>query len=104
MAEMNLGTARTQLMDDINKIVGDTEALLRAVAAVPGEKASALRASIEANLDAARRRLREMHGAAYDSTTAAARATDQFVHENPWALIGVAAAVGFILGLVLRRD
>jgi ElaB/YqjD/DUF883 family membrane-anchored ribosome-binding protein len=104
MAQHDLSSARTQLMDDFNKIAGDTESLLRAMASVPGEKASALRASVEANLAAARQRVREIQGAAYESTAAAARATDEYVHENPWPLIGAAAAIGFILGLVARRD
>jgi ElaB/YqjD/DUF883 family membrane-anchored ribosome-binding protein len=33
----------------------------------------------------------------------AARATDEYVHDNPWQAIGVAAAVGFLLGLVVAR-
>ena len=31
----------------------------------------------------------------------AADATDQFVRENPWAALGIAAAVGCVLGLLL---
>jgi len=100
----DLSAARRQLVDDFNKVAGDTEALLRAMATVPGEKTSALRASVEANLASARQRVRELQGLAYESTTAAARATDEYVHENPWPMIGVAAAVGFVLGLTVRRD
>jgi ElaB/YqjD/DUF883 family membrane-anchored ribosome-binding protein len=71
---------------------------------VPGDKASALRASVEENLSAARQRVRQLQGAAYERTTAAAQATDEYVHENPWPLIAGAAAVGFVLGLLARRD
>ena len=105
MADMsNVTAARGQLLDDFNKIAADAEALLRAVANVPGEKASALRASVEANLAAARQHLRELQGAAYERTAAAARATDEYVHENPWPLIGAAAAVGFVIGFLVRGD
>ncbi len=31
----------------------------------------------------------------------AADATDQFVRENPWAALGIAAAVGCVIGLLL---
>ncbi len=102
--ESQVSSARGELLADFNKLAGDTESLLRAMASVPGDKASELRASVEANLSAARRRIRELQGAAHDATTAAARATDEYVHENPWPLIGGALAVGFILGLVARRD
>lgn len=105
MAEpSNFAAARSQLVDDFNKIAADTEALLRAMAGVPGEKASALRASVEANLAAARQRVRELPSAAYERTAAAARVTDEYVHENPWPLIGAAAAVGILIGLLLRGD
>lgn len=100
--EMNASAAKQQLMDDFSKVVSDTEALLRAVASVPGEKASALRESAEASLGAAKERLRQVKGAAVERTTAAAKATDEYVHENPWPLIAGAAAVGFVLGLVVR--
>ena len=99
-----VSAARDQLVDDFNRVVSDTEALLRAMANVPGEKTAALRASVEENLGAAKQRVRDLQGAAIDKTTAAARATDEYVHENPWTLIGVAAAVGLIAGLLLSSD
>ena len=102
--DSNVSSARSQLVDDFNKIASDTEALLRAMASVPGEKASALRASVEANLASARERMRDLQGAAYERGTAAVRMTDEYVHENPWPLIGGAALVGFIIGLSMRRD
>ena len=104
MPQTNVSDARSQLVDDFNKVASDTESLLRAIASVPGEKASALRASVEENLSAARKRVREIQGIAMERTSAAAEAADEYVHENPWPLIGAAAAVGFIFGLMVRRD
>lgn len=100
--EMNANAAKQQLLDDFSKVVSDAEALLRAVASVPGEKASALRESAEASLGAAKERLRKVKGAAIEKTTAAAQATDEYAHENPWPLIAGAAAMGFVLGLMVR--
>jgi len=99
--DMNVQAARQQLVDDFSKVVSDTEGLLRAMASVPGEKAVAMRASVEANLNAAKERLRQIQGAAVEKTTAAARATDEYVHDNAWTMIGLAAAVGLIVGLVI---
>lgn len=100
----SVSDAKQQLVDDFNRVVSDTESLLRAMAGVPGEKASELRASVQDNLNAAKRRVRELQGAAYEKGTYVARATDEYVHENPWTLIGVAAAVGLIVGLVIASD
>ena len=99
--DMNVGTARAQLVDDFQKVVSDTEALLRAMASVPGDKATAIRAGVEERLAGAKERLREMQGAAVERTTAAARAADEYVHENPWPLIGAAAVAGVIIGLII---
>ena len=99
--ESDLSAAKDQLVDDFNQVVSDTEVLLRALASVPGEKTAALRASVEENLGRAKQRVRAIQGAAVERTTAAARATDEYVHENPWPVIGVAAAVGLIVGLLL---
>ena len=38
-----------------------------------------------------------------DKTRAAARATDDFVHEEPWKAVGVAAALGLALGVLIGR-
>ena len=100
----NVYAAKEQLVQDFNKVVSDTEALLRAMANVPGEKTAELRSSVEANLSAAKQRVRELQGAAVEKTTAAARATDEYVHDNAWAMIGLAAAVGLIVGLVISGD
>jgi ElaB/YqjD/DUF883 family membrane-anchored ribosome-binding protein len=105
MAEQsNFGAARSQLLDDFNKIAADSEALLRAMASVPGEKASALRESVAANLAAARQRVKDLQGQAYERGAAAARATDEYVRDNAWPVIAGAAALGFIIGFLVRGD
>jgi len=33
----------------------------------------------------------------------AARATDEYVHENPWKSMGVVAAAGIVIALIFSR-
>ena len=99
--ETELAAAKAQLLDDFGKVVSDTEALLRSLADVSGEKAAALRGSVEANLDSAKARLRELQGDAAARASAAARDADAYVHENPWTAVGIAAGVGLIVGLMI---
>ena len=35
---------------------------------------------------------------------AVARSTDDYVHQNPWTAIAVAAGIGFIAGMLSRRS
>jgi ElaB/YqjD/DUF883 family membrane-anchored ribosome-binding protein len=94
--------AREQLLRDFNQVVSDTEELLRSLASVGGEKATAARESVEENLATAKKRLRDLQGSAVERATDAARATDDYVHENPWQVIAIAAGVGVLVGLVLN--
>jgi ElaB/YqjD/DUF883 family membrane-anchored ribosome-binding protein len=45
----------------------------------------------------------ELGEAGVEKAKAAAKATDTYVHENPWQAVGVAAGVGFLIGWVLGR-
>jgi Mg/Co/Ni transporter MgtE len=38
-----------------------------------------------------------------DITRDAARATDAYIHKNPWQAIGVAAGIGLVVGLLTGR-
>ncbi|MDP2241383.1 MAG: DUF883 family protein [Burkholderiales bacterium] len=75
--------------------------MLKFVTDEGGDKASALRAKVEKKLNAAKERLRGLEETVVDKSRAAARATDEYVHENPWQSIGVAAGVGAALGVVI---
>ena len=44
---------------------------------------------------------REIQEAVVSKTREAAETTDQYVHENPWKVVGIAAAFGFVLGLLM---
>jgi ElaB/YqjD/DUF883 family membrane-anchored ribosome-binding protein len=103
----SIEASRQKLVEDFNAVISDTEQLLKALASSGAEKGSALRASAEQNLATARERLRELQGGALDRTREAAKAADEYVHENPWqsiALVGaLAALVGFVAGQLTGR-
>lgn len=96
-------TAREKLVDDFAAVLGEAEDLMKRAGAETGQRAQDLRAQVEAKLLAAKLRLQELQGEAVDRAKDAARATDDYVHDNPWTAIGVAAAVGFVAGLLLNR-
>jgi ElaB/YqjD/DUF883 family membrane-anchored ribosome-binding protein len=97
------GSARSRLIDDFSAVLSEAEDMLRRAAGETGDKARDLRSQVEAKLLTAKLRLQELQGQAMDQARDAARATDDYVHDNPWQAIGVAAAVGFLVGLVVSR-
>ena len=92
---------KAQLVEQFNEVVNETEQLLKSVATAGGEKAGAMRASAEQSLANAKNRLLELQHAATDRAAAAARTTDEYVHEHPWQSIGVAAGLAVITSVVV---
>jgi ElaB/YqjD/DUF883 family membrane-anchored ribosome-binding protein len=95
--------SREKLAADLRAVVDDTEELLKATAGQAGEKIAAARTRAEKTLREARAGLEALGEAGVEKAKAAAKATDAYVHENPWQSIGIAAGVGFLLGWVLGR-
>ncbi len=92
-----------KLMDDLRQVIADTEALLRMSAAEVSDSATEVRDRIERRLEAARVQLAELQEIAVARAKAAGQAADAFVHENPWKSIGLAAAIGLVVGLLVAR-
>lgn len=88
---------------DFKEVVADTEALLKATANQSGDKLAEIRAKADASLRAVKARLAETEAALLARTRAAAKATDVYVHENPWKAIGAAASIGLVIGLLISR-
>lgn len=100
MTRYSIEASTSQLIDEFNTLVGETEQLLKYVANAGGEGAGALRASVEKNLSIAKHRLQNLQQAATQKTRAAAQATDEYVHESPWQAIGIAAGLSIVIGVV----
>ncbi|MEO5700121.1 MAG: DUF883 family protein [Casimicrobiaceae bacterium] len=99
----NFPTNRDDMMDDVSTAVSDAQDMLQEANKATSERARELRAQVESKLRAAKLRLQELRGQAVEQTRAAAKATDEYVHQNPWQVLGVAAVVGVVVGLLLTR-
>ncbi|BCL77322.1 membrane protein [Jeongeupia sp. HS-3] len=91
------------LLDDLRNVLAETESMLKEVAGDGSEQGRALREKIAANLSTAKQKLVETERLVADKAKVAAKATDTYVHENPWTAIGAAAGVAFVLGLLISR-
>ncbi len=103
MADTSTSTPRDKLMDDLKVVISDTEDLLKLTASQVGEKAVDLRARMQVRLEQAKAELLRLQEAAVAQAKAAGQATDAYVHDNPWKAVGIAAGVGFVVGLLLSR-
>lgn len=96
--------SKEKLMRDLRVVVADAEELLRATAGQAGEKVSAMRERIQENLVAAKGSLAAAQESVVAKTRLAAKATDEYVHENPWKSVGIAAGVGLVVGMLISRS
>ena len=62
-----------------------------------------LRERIAVRLRDAKMRIADADEILRDRTKAAARATDDYVNDNPWRAVGIAAGVGLLLGVIIAR-
>jgi ElaB/YqjD/DUF883 family membrane-anchored ribosome-binding protein len=100
----NVTAAQTdKLMADLRLVVSDAEELLRSTAGQAGEGAAELRDRVQASLARARAGLADAQDAAITRAKAAGRAADDYVHDNPWRSIGIAAGFGLVVGLLIGR-
>jgi len=95
--------SKEKLVADFRIVLSDAEELLKATASQSGEKLSGLRAKLEDNVRSAKTRLASAEEAVIGKTKVAVEATDSYVHEHPWQTIGVAAAAGAVIGLLINR-
>jgi ElaB/YqjD/DUF883 family membrane-anchored ribosome-binding protein len=94
---------REQLMSDLKTVIQDAEAWLRNGGQLTGEELKAAKAKFEQTLSAAKEGLAEYQQTVVEKTKEAARATDEYVHENPWKSVGLGAAVGVVIGMLIAR-
>jgi ElaB/YqjD/DUF883 family membrane-anchored ribosome-binding protein len=96
-------TSTRQLIDDLHAVVTEAEALLSATVHSTDERAHAVRERAAAGMEQARARLEELEQEFGAQAKAVAKDAGRYVRENPWQSVGLAAAAGVVIGVLLGR-
>ena len=103
-AAMNkVSAGADQLIGEFKSLMADAEALIKATEDHPGETLNSIRNKALETLTNAKASLSGVEGKLADNAREVADGADDFVHRNPWEAVGVAAGVGLLLGLFMRR-
>lgn len=94
---------KDQLINEFKVVVADAEALLKATVNTGDDKLAEIRAKAEESLDIVKARMMDAQAEVLAKTKAVAKATDAYVHENPWRSISLAASIGVVAGLLIGR-
>ena len=94
-------TAARTGSQEFRNLVADVEELIKRVAHVDDADLARAREKLQNTLSAAKTALHD--GTERVKTTArqAADTTDQYVHTNPWSAVGIAAAAGAAIAVLL---
>ena len=95
-------TTRT-LIDDLRTVVADAEALVAATAGDVSDRAKNARQRASDSVETARARLAELEADLKRRAKAVKDDATHYVQDNPWQSVGVAAAVGIVVGVLLGR-
>ena len=95
--------SREKLVRDLQRIVGDADDMLKEMANTTAEDFAAVRERIEEKLGEARARLDEAQIVVTEKACGAAYAARQYIRENPWKLVGVAAVTALVATVLISR-
>lgn len=90
-------------MKEVRSSLDEAERLMHEAASATGDKATEMREAAMRSLRQTRETLQDTQEAIVERTREAAKATDHYVHDNPWQAIGVAGIVGLLFGMLVSR-
>lgn len=90
---------------ELGILVDDVERLFQRVASEGGERLGESVEDLQSSMARLRKRFDDFQRRAPREIRRTIRSTDRYVRDNPWQTVGLAAAVGFVLGaMIARRD
>ena len=92
-----------QLIGDFRALMADAEALIKATAGQEDGVIASIRSKALETLSSAKENFSNAEDSLVNKAKVVAESTDDFVHRNPWEAVGVAAGLGLLIGLFIRR-
>ena len=88
---------------DVQNVVSEAQELLKTVKDEGATQLEAMKSKVANQYEVARQKFGEIQTTVTDGAKVAMDSTDAFVRENPWRAVGVAAAVGAVIGILFSR-
>jgi ElaB/YqjD/DUF883 family membrane-anchored ribosome-binding protein len=103
-AGKTLGSQKDKLIEDIKTVVSDAQELLQRARTSSAEGYSAVRADLEDRLADSIARLQDVQEELTARARGAVKATETYVHDNPWKSMGYVALAALIFGFFVSRS
>jgi ElaB/YqjD/DUF883 family membrane-anchored ribosome-binding protein len=95
---------KENLLRELNQVLKDAEDLIKNSEQQAGEGFQSAKDKLEATLKSAKYEIHKIEDKVVKTVKESAKATDAYVHENPWKTAGIAAGVGLLIGLLIARS
>jgi ElaB/YqjD/DUF883 family membrane-anchored ribosome-binding protein len=95
--------ARERVLADLRKLADDATSLLNATKDDASEKAREVRGRLAATIEKAKATYDAIEARGLEAARVAATTADDTIRSHPYEAIGIAFAVGLLLGVFLRR-
>ena len=99
----HISSSADQLIGEFRALMADAEALIKATEDHPSETIGSIRNKALETLSGAKESISKLDGNLTEKAKVVAEGADDFVHRNPWEAVGVAAGLGILIGLLIRR-
>jgi ElaB/YqjD/DUF883 family membrane-anchored ribosome-binding protein len=98
-----MSKATQAIAKDFDNVVADAQKLLETIGNEGDARLVDAKNRMQASLAIATDRLVELQATITDGALSAAKTADDYVHENPWPVIGASAALGLVVGYLLAQ-
>ena len=97
------GQIASNTSSDFHNLIADVEDLVKQTATLTGEDLVRAKARLNTRLADAKESAMKMSDDIARRARSSAAATNHYVHDQPWKVIGAGAFVGLLLGVALAR-
>lgn len=94
---------KKDLMKEVRSVLDEVEELYANAGYDGSEKGKELKARLQDRLSKTKSKMSDLEETLVDKARATAERTDEMVREQPYYAIGIAAAVGFVAGILIGR-
>ena len=99
----SMNAQRDKLMQDLRVVMRDAEDLFKSSGQQLGDGAAHWRERTQDRLAQLRQQVSALQQQTTERVATAGRSTNEFVHRNPWAAVGVASGIGLLAGILMNN-
>lgn len=96
--------ASADISHEFKSFVSDIERLVKETASLTGDDLARAKIKLNQRINLAKHTINNASSTLMDGARKTATATNDYVHDKPWPVIGAGALVGFLVGVLIGNN